>query len=140
MRLVISVACFAAALLASPVAQAAAVFPQQGDLSINHGQGFQKVNDRTEANVGDSLMVGPNGYATVIYPDGCAVAVKPGAVVTVAERSPCASESYAQDQSQYSSAAPLNSSVTPLIIGAGIAGVVGAFAIYEATRHSPASP
>ncbi len=68
-----------------------------GDLSINQGQGFKPINSRVEANVGDSIMVGPGGAGTVVYGDGCKVDVQPGAVTTIAPLSPCASGSYAQD-------------------------------------------
>ncbi len=63
----------------------ATVLPGQGD------QGFRPVNSRIEANVGDSVMVGPAGAATVVYEDGCKVTVQPGAVATIAPISPCAS-------------------------------------------------
>ncbi len=44
--------------------------PGNGDLSVNQGQGFKPVDSRIEANVGDSVMVGPGGAATVVYGDG----------------------------------------------------------------------
>src|SRR5438270_2377440 len=83
-------------LIASP-SWAATVVPIAGDLSINQGQGFKPVKSGMNANVGDSLMVGPGGAATVVYEDGCKVNVQPGAAVTVAPLSPCASGSNAQD-------------------------------------------
>lgn len=76
---------------------AATIEPGQGSLSVNQGQGFQPVNSRVDAGVGDSVMVGPGGAATVTYDDGCKVTVQPGAVATVAPISPCASGSYAED-------------------------------------------
>jgi hypothetical protein len=42
-------------------------------------------------------MVAPGGTATVVYDDGCKVAVQPGSVTTIAPLSPCASGSSAQD-------------------------------------------
>jgi hypothetical protein len=85
-----------AALLFATSTWAATLEPAQGDLSINQGQGFQPVNSRIDANVGDAVMVGPNGTATVTYDDGCTVTVQPGSVTTIAPLSPCASGSYAQ--------------------------------------------
>jgi hypothetical protein len=76
---------------------AATLEPVQGDLWINHGKGFEKVDKRIEAKVGDSIMVNPGGYAKLTYADGCEANVKPGAVTTVAQLSPCASGSLAAD-------------------------------------------
>jgi hypothetical protein len=72
------------------------VQPGFGDLTINQGQGFKPVTGGTTANVGDSVMVGPGGGATVVYDDGCKVDVRPGGVTTIAPLSPCASGSNAQ--------------------------------------------
>jgi hypothetical protein len=84
------------ALAASPCL-GATVEPGQGSLSINDGQGFTPVGGPVIAKVGDSLMVAPGGTATVVYDDGCKVAVQPDGVTTIAPLSPCASGSYAQD-------------------------------------------
>ena len=90
---VLSVGC--TMLIASPC-WAATVERTQGDLSINQGQGFRPIKSRINANVGDTVMVGPGGAATVVYDDGCKVNVQPGAVATIAPISPCASGSNAQ--------------------------------------------
>lgn len=111
---------------------AASLQPGQGDLSINQGQGFQPVNGKIDANVGDSVMVPPGGSATVVYDDGCTVNVEPGAVTTIAPLSPCASGSNAAD---------LDYAAWLLAGGAG--GLAG-YAIYLATQSgsssTPASP
>ena len=91
----LSIAC--AVLIASP-SWAAIVEPGYGDLTINQGHGFKPVTDRTQANVGDSVMVGPGGAAAVVYEDGCKVDVQPGSVARVAPLSPCASGSNAQER------------------------------------------
>ena len=88
---------FCCAMLLSGSTWAATLEPGQGNLSINQGQGFQPVNSRIDANVGDSVMVSPDGAATIVYDDGCTVDVQPGAVTTIAPLSPCASGSNAQD-------------------------------------------
>jgi hypothetical protein len=135
MRAFSSAVCFAVVLLVATVARTATIEPVQGDLSINHGQGFEKVNGRIDANVGDAVMVSPDGSAVVSYPDGCTVNVQPGAVMTIAPLSPCASGSYAQDQSQTNTAAGV-------ALGVGAAALMG-FGIYEATTQPgprPASP
>ena len=89
----LSVGC--AVLVASP-SWAAVVEPGSGDLTVNQGQGFKSITSRATANVGNSVMVGPGGSATVVYDDGCKVNVQPGAVTTIAPLSPCASGSNAQ--------------------------------------------
>src|SRR6202171_6594633 len=48
---------------------AATIEPVQGNLSLNRGQGFQPINSRVDANVGDSVVVGPGGAAAVTYSD-----------------------------------------------------------------------
>jgi hypothetical protein len=83
-------------LAASPT-WAAVVQPGSGNLTINQGQGFKPVTSASNANVGDSVMVGPGGSATVVYEDGCKVNVQPGAVTTIAALSPCAAGSNAQN-------------------------------------------
>jgi hypothetical protein len=82
---------------ASWAATGATLEPVQGDLWINHGKGFEKVDKRIEAKVGDSIMVNPGGSAKLTYADGCEAKVKPGAVTTIAPLSPCASGSLAAD-------------------------------------------
>src|SRR5271166_4334858 len=89
----LSIGC--AVLVASP-SWAAMIQPGLGDLTINQGQGFKPVASRTDANVGDAVMVSPGGSATIVYDDGCKVDVRPGAVTTIAPLSPCASGSNAQ--------------------------------------------
>jgi hypothetical protein len=86
----LSIGC--AVLAASPT-WAAVVQPGSGNLTINQGQGFKPVTSASNANVGDSVMVGPGGSATVVYEDGCKVNVQPGAVTTIAALSPCAAGS-----------------------------------------------
>jgi hypothetical protein len=71
--------------------------PVKGDVWINHGKGFVKVDQPIEATVGDSIMVSPGGYAKVTYADKCETNVKPGAVMTITQLSPCASGSLAAD-------------------------------------------
>jgi hypothetical protein len=97
MRIGVGSAFFAGTLFFGMAAWAASIDPVQGELSVNQRQGFQKIDSRIEANVGDSVMVSPYGSATVSYPDGCKVNVRPGAVMTIAPLSPCASGSYAAD-------------------------------------------
>lgn len=117
---------FGCAILITTSAWAATLEPAQGDLSINQGQGFQPVNSRVDAKVGNSVMVGPNGAATVTYEDGCAVTVQPGSVTTIAPLSPCASGSYADSNGDGDGLA-----------GAGLgiaAGALAGFGLYEISQ------
>ena len=128
------VGAFCLAMLLSGSSWAATVEPGQGNLTINQGQGFQPVNNRVDANVGDSVMVAPGGSATVVYDDGCKVAVQPGAVTSIAPLSPCASGSNAADGDW----------VGPVIAGTLALGL-GGLAGYEASKSpsgsgAPASP
>jgi hypothetical protein len=118
--------CFSCAVLVTSSTWAATLQPGQGDLTINQGQGFQPVNGRVDAKVGDSVMVGPGGAATLTYSDGCTVTVQPGSVTTIAPLSPCASGSYAQDNGggfDWGGA----------LFGVGAAGAAG-WGIYEASK------
>jgi hypothetical protein len=135
MRTFLCALCCGCASLVGSSCLAATVQPLQGTLSINQGQGFAPVNGRADASVGDSVMVGPGGYATLVYDDGCKVDIQPGAVATVAPLSPCASGSYAQDYNN-------NNLWGAAIIGTAAAGALGV-TIYEmnkSTNSTAASP
>jgi hypothetical protein len=110
--------------------------------SVNQGQGFKPVTSRSSANIGDSVMVGPSGSATLTYEDGCKVNVQPGAVVTVAPLSPCASGSNAQTGPNYYPDSD-NDPLWGWVVGILAAGGLGA-AIWQASKDhgntQPASP
>src|ERR1700687_5265205 len=112
MRAIWGALCFGSSLVIATASWAATVEPGQGDLSVNQGQGFQKATGRIDARVGDSVMVSPNGSATVAYSDGCTIKLQPGAVMTIGALSPCASGSNANDQ---------NDKGALYIVGAGLA-------------------
>ena len=140
------------AVLAASPSWATMVQPGFGNLTINQGQGFKPVAAAVNANVGDSVMVGPGGSATIVYDDGCKVDVRPGAVLTVAPLSPCAAGSNAQNPN-----CPPGSPGYPdcgqpdwvgVTIAAILAGVGFGVAAYEASKSNgtttpvaaPASP
>jgi hypothetical protein len=128
------ISAFCWAMLLSSSTWAASLQPGEGQVTVNQGQGFQQVNSRVDANVGDSVMVSPGGSATLVYDDGCKVTVQPGAVATIAPISPCASGSYADDNTDWA----------PIIMGVVVLGAIGG-GIYAATNNpntngTPASP
>jgi hypothetical protein len=145
----LSIGC--AVLVASP-SWAATIEPGFGDVTVNQGQGFKPVSNRANANLGDSVMVGPAGSATIVYDDGCKVPVQPGAVATIAPLSPCASGSYAADMALKAppppagEPAPTGYEFNPVFWAIWLGGV--SFLTYEIVRTSshhettpsPASP
>jgi len=98
---VLSVGC--AVLLSTPNWASAStkgttVEPFQGVTLMNAGKGFKQIKKTTKAKAGSSVMVSPDGAATVVYADGCKVDVTPGKVTTITELSPCASGSSAANE------------------------------------------
>lgn len=89
-RLPAAIALGLGVFLSSP-SLAATVEPILGDVSINQGDGvFRPVLvGRLRATIGDVILVRPGGRARIVYPDGCVVEVKPGAVATISGKSPC---------------------------------------------------
>src|ERR1700687_5343140 len=153
-RPVLSALCIGCSMLIAASSWAASIEPGFGDLTVNQGQGFKPVPGPTNANGGDSVMVGPGGTATVVYDDGCKVRVQPGAVATIAPLSPCASGSYAADLGVAPPAVPPqpyvedNSAWVGVGVGVLAAGALGV-AIWRASESngttttpviSPASP
>jgi hypothetical protein len=129
----LSVGC---SFLVGSAAWAATIQPVTGEVSVNQGQGFKKLDSAFDAKAGDAVMVSPGGSAKVSYPDGCAIELKPGAVMVIAELSPCASGSYAWEEDH-------NNHAGALAFGAVVAGITG-FVIYEISQSTktthPASP
>lgn len=64
-------------------ATAATVVPYSGDVFVNHGKGFHKIKGAILVNVGDSVMVSPDGLAHVRLDDGNIITVAPGQVLSV---------------------------------------------------------
>jgi hypothetical protein len=122
----------AAVTLSATACPAATLVPVHGRLSVNHGQGFEQVSGPIEAKAGDSVMVSPDGSANVLYGDGCKITLQPGSVMTIAELSPCASGSYAQDPDQD------HFGITGAIFGGVVLGVTG-FVAYEISQSSKTS-
>ena len=103
---------------------AASLEAVQGEVSINRGEGFQRVTGPTEARAGDLLMASPGGSAKLVYADGCPVRVIPGSVVRVGAQSPCKATYYAG----LAEPAPTGWGIWPFVVGAGIVGIVACVA------------
>src|SRR5262245_22230360 len=84
-----------AGLGAIGVAEAAVLQPLSGNVRVSHGGGYLAVRAATNVDPGDQVMVGPKGQARVVYPDGCAVDVKPGSVMVIGAESPCTKQAAA---------------------------------------------
>jgi len=131
LRYLLAALCLSGATVIGSSSWAATIEPGQGNLSVNQGQGFQPINSRVDANVGDSVMVSPGGAATVVYDDGCTVDIQPGAVTTIAPLSPCASGSYAQEG---------NNNWGAYVVGFGVIGIGVAVGVLASQHTSTASP
>jgi hypothetical protein len=123
-------------------ALAASVDSIQGQVSVNRGNGYQRVAASTEAKAGDQVMASPAGSANIVYADGCVVSVKPGAVVSVGAQSPCTAR-FLVDEVPGQNPHPAR----PYIIGAAVvAGVVAIAVIVSQSNNGnnnnnkPASP
>lgn len=110
-------------LLSSLSAEAAIVGGVKGDVYVNRGAGYQRVESFAEIGAGDSVMAGPAGYATVTYGDGCAVQLAPGAVIAVGDVSPCSIETGANPPSPGGGPDLTTLGTGALVVG-GIAGAV----------------
>ena len=80
---------FLSAWLFTTSAFAAMVNATQGQVLVNQGSGYQQVAGSVDVGPGTTVVVNPGGGAQIVYPDGCAVAVQPGSVYTIAPQSPC---------------------------------------------------
>jgi hypothetical protein len=69
-------------------ANAATLMDVSGSVLVNKGEGFVTATGSIELNVGDKVMVGEGGFATVSY-DNCAVALDKPTLHAVAKVAPC---------------------------------------------------
>jgi hypothetical protein len=67
-------------------AVAATVEVLQGQVSVNQGHGYKHIAAASAVSTGDQVMAAPGGRGRIVYADGCALDVSPGAVVTVPEK------------------------------------------------------
>ena len=74
---------FVLAVFSSSAWAGATVQTVTPQLSVNSGEGYKIVTGSTAVSIGDQVMASPGGRGKIVYADGCAVDVYPGAVVTV---------------------------------------------------------
>jgi hypothetical protein len=108
-------------------ATAATVKVLQGQVSVNQGQGYKQVAAASAVSTGDQVMAAPGSRAKILYSDGCAVDVYPGAVVTVPEK--CYQPMTAGLEAAPVVAAPYAGIPWVPILGAGAVIGVGACAV-----------
>jgi len=85
-------------------------------------------------------MVSPDGSANIVYADGCKSIVQPGAVMTIAPLSPCASGSNAQDSNDRNNTGAYIIGAAAIAVGLGIYGIIEASHNGAAPGPNPASP
>ena len=111
-----SSAAFCVGMFLCSASFAATVDSLEGQILLNRGDGFQVLTAPTTANPGDKVMASADGNAKLRYADGCVIDIRPGAVVSVGEKSPCTApylggfEEVPQEHRFY---------VAPFLIGAG---------------------
>lgn len=70
-------------------ADATKVVPVKGEILVNSGAGYQRIDGAVELKPGDSAIANPSAKATLIYDDGCVVDIVPGMVAWGEATSPC---------------------------------------------------
>jgi hypothetical protein len=80
---------FSSAVIFAGSALAATVNPIKGQVLLNRGDGYKLVSASTDAAPGAQVIVNPHSAGQVVFADGCAVKLEPGAVFTIATQSPC---------------------------------------------------
>lgn len=103
---------------------ATAVESIDGTVRVNRGSGFSVLQGSATVKPGDTVMADPKGKGRLVYGDGCSVNVKPGAIVTVAEVSPCSLTAQANDRDRQDAGfLPPIDPTTGLLVAGGVAGL-----------------
>ena len=125
-------------------ASAATVIAEQGQVLVNQGDGYKLLVQPTVVQPGAQVVANPWGAARVEFEDGCVVKVEPGMVLTVEAQSPCKPRGShvetggsLKDEPQ---PAPEGRRWDLLILGAGVAGAIGACVAWCHDDDKPASP
>jgi len=131
-------------LILGSVAHAATVNVTEGELFISRGNGYERVAGTAQVRVGDSIMAGEFGVGQITYANGCAITVRPGTVVAIESQASCkAADDWSTNVDPASASASGGLSTGQILLGAAIAGGVGA-GVYALTQgggdDKPASP
>ena len=131
-------------LILGSAAHAATVRVTEGELFVSRGNGYERVAGTAQVRVGDSVMAGEFGVGQISYANGCAVTVRPGAVVAIEAQASCAAaEDWSTNVVDPASPASEGLSTGQILLGVAIAGGVGA-GVYALTQgggdDKPASP
>jgi hypothetical protein len=124
--------------LAAP-ACAATLGSIEGTVTVNRGGGFQHASGTLELKPGDSVIVNAGGNAQLTYEDGCNVMVEVGAIVTVAEQSPCATQTTGATNTTGPTFMGLGGTGL-VVLNAGIAAGAVAFFLANQDKDKAASP
>jgi hypothetical protein len=121
--------------------EATALAVVQGDVLVNHGNGFQPASGYVELFPGDTVMARDNAVSRITYSDNCVQTIEPGSTVTVTELSPCATQATGALPPPGEALTSVN--YTHYILGAAVVG--GAIAAIAASGGGggggkPASP
>ena len=118
-------------------AHAALLTNIQGPVSVNRGNGFQRVTAPTQVQPGDRVMVGNNGKAEIFYDSVCFNNLDAGKTIIVPQGVPCNTQAAA---GQAASAGGIGS--TALVVGGVVlvAGGVGLAIANSGGSKKPASP
>jgi hypothetical protein len=131
MRITLTSIAVALGVLVAAPSLAATVTSVKGDVSVNRGSGFQRVEGSVQANAGDFVMAGPGGSGQIVYADGCSIPVNPGSVITIATDSPCGANAQTTNSNDYLFAGAM-------VVTGGVA--VGVALANRNKNNPPASP
>lgn len=111
------------AFAASPMGQLKDI---GGAVYVNRGQGFFPVQGSIELALGDRVMAGKDGSATIIYyPSGCEVMLAASSMTTIAAAAPCQGTGTSTSTQGAAAASSESSNSSGLSTGAIVAGGVG---------------
>jgi hypothetical protein len=138
--------CLASApAFAEEPAPVASLSTQEGTVLVNTGDAFVTATESQALNAGDRVMVMEGGTATVVFADGCVLALESGSIVDVPASSTCAGSvaSVQQIGPSYAQAvgAPTRKDNSDAAWIFGTTGALLAWALIEGDYHiRPTSP
>lgn len=119
------------------VLNAATVYPENGAVLVNYGEGFVRIKEGVQARPGTQVLAKPGGSAVISYDGVCDVRVDPGEVKLVEEASPCAGGGSLKDGPVAAENSP---NLAPLIAGGALAATIVGVTANQDGGDKPASP